>query len=54
LRPVSRPEGAGDTWTWTALDAEGKMIVSYLVRGRDAEYASRLPTKRGPYKKQDI
>ncbi|PZU61102.1 MAG: IS1 family transposase [Sphingobium sp.] len=33
------PERAGDTWTWTALDADSKMIVSYLVGGRDAEYA---------------
>jgi IS1 family transposase len=33
------PEGAGDTWTWTALDADSKMIVSYLVGARDAEYA---------------
>lgn len=33
------PEGAGDRWTWTALDADSKMIVSYLVGGRDAEYA---------------
>jgi IS1 family transposase len=32
------PGGAGDTWTWTALDADSKMIVSYLVGGRDAEY----------------
>lgn len=34
------PEEAGDTWTWTALDAETKLIVSWLVGGRDAEYAS--------------
>ncbi len=33
------PSNAGDTWTWTALDAESKLIVSYLVGGRDAEYA---------------
>jgi len=33
------PEGAGGTWTWTALDADSKLIVSYLVGGRDAEYA---------------
>lgn len=33
------PEGAGDTWTWTALDADSKLIVSFLVGGRDAEYA---------------
>jgi IS1 family transposase len=34
------PEGAGDTWTWTALDADSKLIVAYLVGGRDAEYAA--------------
>lgn len=33
-------EGAGDTWTWTALDADSKLIVSYLVGGRDASYAN--------------
>lgn len=33
-------EGAGDVWTWTALDADSKMIVSYLVGGRDARYAN--------------
>ena len=34
------PEGAGDTWTWTALDADTKLIVSSMVGGRDAEYAN--------------
>lgn len=34
------PEEAGDTWTWTALDADTKLIVGYLVGGRDAEYAN--------------
>ena len=33
------PEGAGDTWTWTALDGDSKLIVSWLVGGRDGEYA---------------
>ena len=33
------PEGAGDVWTWTAIDADTKLIVSYLVGGRDSEYA---------------
>jgi IS1 family transposase len=33
------PEGAGDVWTWTAIDADTKLIVSYLVGGRDAGYA---------------
>lgn len=34
------PDEAGDVWTWTALDADSKLIVSYLVGGRDAEYAN--------------
>jgi IS1 family transposase len=29
----------GDTWTWTAIDAESKLIVSWLVGGRDSDYA---------------
>ena len=33
------PEGAGNTWTWTALDSDSKLIVSYMVGGRDGEYA---------------
>ena len=33
------PEGAGDTWTWTAIDADSKMILSYFVGGRDGECA---------------
>jgi IS1 family transposase len=31
---------AGDVWTWTALDSDSKLIVSWLIGGRDAEYAS--------------
>ena len=34
------PDGAGDTWTWTALDSDSKLIVSWLVGGRDTEYAA--------------
>lgn len=33
------PEGAGDVWTWTAIDADSKLVLSWLVGGRDAEYA---------------
>jgi IS1 family transposase len=35
----SAPDGAGDTWTWTALDADTKLIVSHFVGGRDGECA---------------
>ena len=30
---------AGDVWTWTTLDADSKLIVSWLVGGRDGGYA---------------
>lgn len=30
---------AGDVWTWTAMEADTKLMISYLVGGRDAEYA---------------
>jgi IS1 family transposase len=36
------PEDAGDVWTWTALDADSKLIVSYLIGGRDAGYATEF------------
>ena len=36
------PEDAGDVWTWTALDADSKLIVSYLIGGRDADYANEF------------
>ena len=29
----------GDVWTWTAIDADSKLILSYLVGARDSEYA---------------
>ena len=32
----------GDVWTWVALDADTKLAISYLVGGRDSEYAMAL------------
>jgi IS1 family transposase len=37
--PEKKAEGWGDTWTWTAIDADTKLCVSYLVGGRDAGWA---------------
>lgn len=34
------PDGAGDVWTWTAIDADTKLVMSWLVGGRDGEYAA--------------
>jgi IS1 family transposase len=36
------PEGAGDIWTWTAFDADNKLILSWAIGGRDAGYALAL------------
>jgi len=35
-KPIER---AGDVWTWTALDADSKLIVSWLVGDRDSDHA---------------
>ncbi len=32
----SAPGAAGDTWTWTAIDADTKLAVSWLVGGRNS------------------
>jgi IS1 family transposase len=32
-------QGAGDTWTWTAIEADTKLLITWLVGGRDSEYA---------------
>jgi IS1 family transposase len=33
------PEGAGDVWTWTAIDSDSKLMVSYFVGDRTSESA---------------
>lgn len=35
-------QGAGDVWTWTAIDADSKLIISYLVGGRDGRFAAEF------------
>jgi hypothetical protein len=45
--------GLGDVWTWTAIDSDSKLIVSYMLGLRDGGYArefmddvaSRLATR---------
>ena len=36
------PYAAGDVWTWTAVDADSKLIVSWMVGDRDAESAKHF------------
>jgi IS1 family transposase len=40
--PKAAPNGAGDVWTWTALETQSKLIVSYVSGNRDSEYAMAL------------
>jgi len=43
--PTSKRAGdptIGDCWTWTAIDGDSKLLVSYMVGGRDAEFALML------------
>src|SRR5258708_3842200 len=34
--------GFGDVWTWTAIDADSKLIAAYTVGGRDTHTARRF------------
>lgn len=36
---TAAPDGAGDVWTWTAIDADSKMILSYEVGDRSGDTA---------------
>ena len=36
------PDGAGDVWSWTALDADTKLMVAYFVGDRSGESAMIL------------
>jgi IS1 family transposase len=41
--PVAKEgTGAGSVWTWTAIDADSKLIISYLCGGRDASWACQF------------
>jgi IS1 family transposase len=35
-----KEEGCGDVWTWVGLDADSKLVVSWLVGDRDADAAN--------------
>jgi IS1 family transposase len=35
-------DGWGDVWTWTAIDADTKLCISWLVGGRDLSWAKQF------------
>ena len=39
VTPEQKQMGWGDVWTWTAIDADTKLCLSYLVGGRDSGWA---------------
>jgi IS1 family transposase len=41
-RAKNAPERAGDAWTWTAIDADSKLLVSWLVGQRNTDSALRF------------
>jgi IS1 family transposase len=50
---AQKAKGAGDVWTWVAIDADSKLAISYKIGGRDSAWAyafmedlaSRLSTR---------
>jgi IS1 family transposase len=42
VSPEQKAAGAGSLWTWTAIDADSKLIISYLCGQRDAEWAAEF------------
>jgi IS1 family transposase len=39
VRPEKEAIGWGDVWTWTAIDADSKLIISYMLGDRGASTA---------------
>jgi len=39
VRPEKKEIGWGDVWTWVGIDADTKLVISYLVGGRGADWA---------------
>src|SRR6266496_1201950 len=42
VRVEKKQEGWGDIWTWVGIDADTKLVVSYLVGGRDLGWAKEF------------
>jgi IS1 family transposase len=39
VKAEKKQEGWGDIWTWVGIDADTKLVVGYLVGGRDGGWA---------------
>lgn len=43
-RATAAPPEAGDVWTWTAIDADSKLLVSWYLGARDTDAAMHFMT----------
>jgi hypothetical protein len=43
---IARDGICGDVWTFTAIDADSKLVISWMVGQRDAGFASAFPSRR--------
>ncbi|HVN63596.1 MAG TPA: DDE-type integrase/transposase/recombinase [Candidatus Binataceae bacterium] len=41
---MNRPANVGDVWTWTGIDADSKLLISYFMGSRDADAAMEFMT----------
>lgn len=39
---IERGNGVGDVWTWVAIDADSKLVISWFVGGRNLESAKEF------------
>lgn len=39
VKAEKKQQGWGDVWTWVGIDADSKLVISYLVGGRDGGWA---------------
>lgn len=42
VKEEKKASGWGDVWTWTAIDSDTKLCISYLIGGRDAGWAEEF------------
>jgi IS1 family transposase len=40
VNPKNHGKGHGDCWTWVSIDADSKLVINWLVGGRNSVYAN--------------
>jgi IS1 family transposase len=38
VKPKDWGKGYGDAWTWVSIDSDSKLIINWVIGGRDADY----------------